>query len=60
MRRPSVLAVLDLVLRYFKDKEDDDLLKVKKLTLLVFSILAATSTVVELICVYQIVILNQI
>jgi signal transduction histidine kinase/DNA-binding response OmpR family regulator len=48
------MEVLHVVLRYFKDKEDDDMLKVKKITLLVFSFIAATSTIGELICVYQI------
>ena len=40
------------VLRYFKDKEDDDVLKIKKVTLFVFSFMAASSTVGELICIY--------
>jgi signal transduction histidine kinase/CheY-like chemotaxis protein len=47
------MKALHAVWRYFKDKEDDDVLKVKKVTLLVFSFMAASSTVGELICVYQ-------
>ena len=40
------------VLQYFKDKKDDDVLKIKKLTLFVFSFMAASSSVGEIICIY--------